>query len=854
MRRIAWANVRAHPLRLAANALSVVIGIAFVTGTFVFTDTVRAAFDQLFGSAAGDVDVVVRAVSAFDASAVSSSRSRVPEEELSRIEGVEGVAAVEPRYSGQAELVDASGQVLGGAGTAKQGTDVPSVEALASFELREGRFPATSEEVAVDVASARALGVEPGDQVGLNLNGPVRQFTVTGTVTLPGGLEDLAGSTLTLFDDATARQLYGEGGAVSVSVLAEDGVGAQRLRDDLAAALGTGYEVLTGEEVAAEATEQVGEILGFLTTGLLVFAGVALLVGTVIILNTFGITVAQRTRELALLQAVGADSRQVLLTVLLEAVAVGVFGSASGILVGLAVATGLRTLLGWVGVPLPSTALVLHPRTALVGLALGVTVTLIAAAGPALRASRVAPLEALRTVTSARDEQIGRRRTIAGGVLLAAGALALWQFVVQGGGSWRWWLGGGGTLAILAGMVAASPLVIRPVARLVGHPAAVTRGLPGTLAQQNALRNPRRTAATAAALVIGLGLVCFVLILVASYQASVTSVLDERFLADFQVQAANGRGFPQAATDAVRAVPGIETVSTVKLGAVGLDDGSGRIALAVDPVTLPQTFALDVTAGSLAGLSGGGGVALADGLATDLGVEVGDTLNLELVPGLPPEPFQVAATYDPVSLPGAGSVAQVLLDVGRYAASVPFALDAAVFVKLADGADPAQARAALESALAGYPGTQLVDVAQLREQYADQADQLLGLVFGLLLLSILTALVGVVNILGLSVLERIRELGLLQAVGMTRQQARAMVRWESVIIALLGALLGLAIGTGFGWVGVRAMADEGLQVFRLPLLQMAAAVTVAGFAGVLASVLPARRASRVDVLRALQAD
>lgn len=853
MGHIAWASVRAHPVRLLATALSVVLSIAFVTGTFVFTDTVRSAFDQLFGSAASGVDVTVRAVPAFEAEAATRNRPKVPETLIPAIAAVPGVAAVEPRYSGLAELVDAQGEVVGASpGPPKAGADAPSVPELATVELRFGRYPTTPGEVAIDAASAETLGVQLGGQVGVVLNAPVRQFTLVGTVSLAGGLDDLAGSTLTLFDDQTARDLYGSGGAGSVSVLAAEGVDPGALREAVATAVGTEYEALTGEQAASEAVDQVGEFLGFLTTGLLIFAGVALVVGAIIILNTFGITVAQRTRELALLQAVGADSRQILLTVLCEAAVIGVIGSGLGVVVGVLVARALRALLGAVGVPLPSTALVLAPRTIVVGLALGTVVTVLAAVGPAVRASRVDPVQALRDVDAGHQERIGWVRGGLGTAFALAGGWALWQVVAGDTGELlRWWIVGGSVTLLLA-TVLLSPLLMGPVAKLLGEPVAALRGLPGTLARQNAIRNPRRTAATASALVIGLGLVCFVLIFIASLRGSVDAVLEERFLADFQVQATDAQGFPEAAREAVRGVPGVEVVSPAKFSYVGVA-GSAREILAVDPVTLQQTFTLDVTGGDLAGLAGEG-IAVADGLAQDLGVGLGDTLEVAFLPEQPPQPLQVIATFDPVALPGGTGVAQLLVDVQRYAQAVPFALDAAAFVRLADGSDPATVRAAIEAVLAEYPGAQLVDATEIAEQVAAQTNQLLGLVFGLLLLSVVIALVGVVNILGLSVLERTRELGLLQALGMTRGQARQMVRWESVIIALLGAVVGLAVGTGLGWLGVRALRDEGLEVFRLPIMQMSAAVAVAAAAGVLASVLPARRASRVDVLRALQVD
>ncbi|MPZ88578.1 MAG: FtsX-like permease family protein [Nitriliruptorales bacterium] len=849
MARLAWASLRAHPLRLLATALSVVLGIAFVSGTFVLTDTVQAAFDELFGSSAG-VNVAVRAVPAFEAESLNGGRPGVPDDLLPTIDALPGVAAIDPRYSGLAQLVDSDGEPLGGENAPTTGTGAPAAGALAGVELQSGRFPEAAGEVAIDGASAETLGRALGDAVGVSLNAPAREFTVVGTVSLPG--VEGSGATLTVFHPETAKALYGAEGADQVAVLAAGGLDNVTLRDRISAAVGPEFEAVTGEELASEAASQVGEYLGFLTRGLLIFAGAALLVGAVIILNTFAITVAQRTRELALLQAVGADAPQVFRMVLTEAAAVGLVGAAVGVAAGVIVAAGLRALLDAADVPLPSAALVLAPRTVVIGLVVGPAVTLLAAIGPALRASRVAPVEALRMGAVPSDGRIGGFRLALGALLALAGVAALVAAAQGLAGQAGPWLIGGGAFSGGIAVILLGPMLMAPVARVLGEPVKMARGLPGRLARHNAIRNPRRTGATAAALVIGLGLVCFALIFMASLRASVEAVIENRFLADFQVQSSGPGGFPDAAADALRAVPGVETVSAAKFSAAGVN-GSARPLLAIDPATFLSTFALDVNQGSLDGLDRDG-AALAGSLLTDLGLSVGDTVEVTFVPGQPPQALQIVATYDAVTLPGGEEAARVLVSAERYAEALPVVPDSVAFVRLAGGADPAALRPGLEEALAQYPGALLVDGAQIRGQIAEQTNQLLGLVFGLLLLSALVALVGVVNILGLSVLERTRELGLLQAVGMTREQVRQMVRLESVIIALLGGTLGLGLGTAFAWLVVRVLRDSGLEVFQVPVGQMAAAVAVSGLVGVLASVIPAWRASQVDVLRALHVE
>ena len=409
MRRIAWASVRGHPLRTLATALSVVFGVAFVTGTFVFTDTVRSAFDQLFGSTVEGTDVVVRMADN------GSTGQGVQPEVADQVAQLSGVKFAEARYRGFAKLADDDGEALGGFGALLQGVDAPQTPG--ALELQDGRMPTGDEEVAIDAASARTLGTRVGDQAMLLLNGPEQPFRVSGIVSPPSGVEELAGSTTIVFSDATAKRLYGSEGATYISVLAADGADLSTLRDTIRTELGNGFQVLTVEELVNDSVAQVGDFLGFLTRGLLVFAGAALLVGAIIIFNTFGITVTQRTREFALVQAVGADSAQVVRAVLLEAVITGVVGSALGVAVGVAGAMGLRELLVLVNMPLPSTSLQLAPRTAAIGLTIGIVVTLTAAVGPALRAARRAPVDALRHASAGGPKGVSTLRLILGSLV-----------------------------------------------------------------------------------------------------------------------------------------------------------------------------------------------------------------------------------------------------------------------------------------------------------------------------------------------------------------------------------------------------------------------------------------------------
>ena len=838
MGRIAWANVRGHPLRTLATALSVVFGVAFVTGTFVFTDTVRHAFDELFGSTIEGVDLVVRAA---DEEVAGDSVARgVPPDLAERIATLPGVADAEPRYRGFAKLARDDGTALGGFGALLQGIDAPGTPG--TLDLRSGHLPRADDEVAIDAASATTLGKQVGDQTMLLLNGPEQPFRISGIVEPPSGVAELAGSTTVVFNDATAQRLYGRQGATYISVLAADDTSARALRDELAGALGGQFEPMTVDELVNDSVAQIGDFLNFLTRGLLVFAGAALLVGAIIIVNTFGITLTQRTREFALVQAVGADSGQVLRAVLIEAFAVGVIGSALGVAAGIAGAIALRALLALVNLPLPTTALELAPRTVAVGFGIGVIVTLIAALGPALRASRRAPIDALRNASAGDQSRVSMPRLIIGSLM---GGIATSTLI--GTAADRVGMVGlaVGAVTLTLAIILLSPLAAAPLAALIGAPIRNMRKLPGRLARANAARNPVRTAATATSLLVGLGLVTFVLILVSSFRTSLDRVIVEQFKADYQLQAIDQVGYPHAVTSEVRKIPGVGMVSAAKVMRSDVG-GESRTLFAVDPTTLPEVFDFQMLAGNLSQLEGDTVV-----VSEELAVPVGSRVQLRIGATGPSSERQVVGVMEDLHLPGTTRVAQALISTASAEEALSSQPDLVGFLKLEEGADAVAVRSALDALVTDQADTRLADTAQLRAQVRDQTNQLLGLVIGLVLLSMIIAFVGVVNILGLSVVERSRELGLLQALGMTQAQARQMVRWESVIITMLGTLIGLGLGTLFGWLGVRVLRDEGLDTFSIPTEQIAIAVVVMLVAGVLASVIPARRASQVEVLRAV---
>jgi putative ABC transport system permease protein len=829
----------AHRWRLLRTSLAVALGVGFVAGTYVLTDTMRQKIDDIIATGSEDQDVVVRAETTFADIAAVGTEAPVYEGLLPVIESIDGVANASGSVYGTAVMIDERGEAIQPMGPPTLGGNWDGTQ----YDLVEGRTPTGLTDVVVDDVTAESHGFAVGDDVRIVFQGSSEEFQIVGIMKLPASY---MGATMALFDLPVAQRVLGFTGSFnSIAVRAEPGVSDGQLRDRVAAVLPKGFEAVTTAAAAADVKEQLDRIMGFVETALLAFAAVALFVGAFIIFNTFSILVAQRTREIGLLRAVGATQAQVILSVLAEAIVVGVVASLVGLALGVVFAQAMIALLGAFGMEFAGTALQFRPRTAVVAMLAGSLVTVVSALAPARRATQVPPVVAIGGAFRLPARSL-RRRVIVGGLVTAFGVgsllVGLFADVPDALA-----VVGLGALATFIGVGMLSALIARPLAAVVGGPFA-RASEPAHLGRQNAMRSPRRTASTAAALMIGVGLVGFVTITAASVKASATSVIEDSMRADYVLQAgtvaSSSGGVSADIAERLREEPAVGVVSQVKVGQFGLDDAATTLS-AVDPVTLPQV--MDVGTGDLAAIGAlrDTGVLLRERVAQDHGWKVGDVIEMV---------FQKVGAQE-VGIQGlfelSGFSSDFLITLGAYERDFVQGFDAQVYVLAAPDASPAALDAALERAVAPYPTVTVQDKAEFIESQTSQIDGLLAFMQALLGLSILIALLGIANTLGLSIIERTRELGLLRAVGMSRGQLRSMVRWEAVIIGVMGALLGLVIGVFFGWALVRALREEGVTEFAVPLAQLGLYVAIAAVAAIVAAWLPARRASKLDILSAI---
>lgn len=846
MLRTALRNLLGHRFRLLTTGFAITLGVAFVAGTLVLTDTLDRTLDEMFVGAYAKTDAVVRAEGTFEVTGVEQ-RPRIDEALVGRLAQLPGVADVQGEVWGFAQVVDPDGDPVGvpGAGPPLVGTSWADT-ALNTFTLEEGRGPKGSGEVVLDLGTAKRAGYSVGDRATVIVGGRAVEVTVTGVASFQGS-DSPAGASFTMFALETAQELVGEPGKVdSIALSAMPGVSEEALVAEVEAVLPDGIEALTGDAFTKENQDDMAAALAFFNQFLFVFALVALLVGGFIIFNTFTITVAQRTRQHALLRAVGASRRQVLLSVLVEALLVGLGATIAGLAGGIGVAAGLKRLLAAFGIDLPAAGIVVSGRTLAWAAAAGLLVTLVAALAPARRAGSVPPVAALREADSGEAAGPSRLRQVLG-LLTLGGGVATLLYGLWGDPAAGSTVVGVGAVIVFLGVAMAARAMVRPLAGALGAPLSRLGGMPGRLARQNAMRNPQRTATTASALMIGVALVAFITVFAASTKVSISKVIDRAFTGHLVVAApgeAAGGGVAPGLTEALRALPEIEHAAGIRAGVAEID-GTVTPFVAVGPEA-HELFDIDPRAGSPNDLDATSIAVQAD-VAEERGLEVGDPVRARFAHS-GEQVLTVALIYGERQPAG-----DWVLGLPAFEANFPPAqnVDFQVFLDVADDVDVEAAVAAVEALTDEHPGTQVLDHSEYKASQLAFVDQILGLVYALLALALLIALLGIGNTLALSILERTQEIGLLRAVGMTRRQLRRTIRGEAVVIAVLGAALGLVVGLFFGWALVSALGDLGLDTLAVPYLQLAVIVAIAAVAGVVAAALPARRAARMDVLQAI---
>jgi putative ABC transport system permease protein len=841
MLRITLKSVRGHLARFLLTAFAVMVGTGFVAGTFVLSDSINSTLNGLFSQGTKGIDVVVRGTDTGTQNQGASSRGALPLSLEPTLAAVPGVRRVVPSLQGSALIAGKDGTAVRSGGA--PGLGFAYRDDGQAFTLTQGRGPRAAGEVAVEQRTLELSGLAVGDTTKSVIGDQVRDVRIVGEVEFGSGT--LFGATAVLVDEATARAVFAPDGRVGdFSLEATGGTDEETLRTAVAKVLGPGAEAVTVTTVTDEAQSTAKTALGFVTTFLLVFAGVALFVGCFIIYNTFAMIVAQRTRELALLRAVGASRRQVRVVVLGEAVVVGLVGSLAGIGLGVLVAAGAQAALRtFVGIDLASDLPV--GRNAIVwSIVAGVLATAVGAGLPAVRASRIAPVAAMRDDMVIAPKGLRLRGSI-GLVGVAVGAGALGFAVTRDDVNWV--IAGIGAVVVVVAALVAAPVTTRPVVRVVALPFRAFTGVVGRLARENALRVPRRTATTASALMIGLALISALSVVAQSTKASIADIVGRELTSDYVLSGGGAVQVPSSVAPAAARLPGVRSVATLSF--VGLRAGEQDLfAAAMSGKALGDNFLVTMRSGTVDALDQGG-ILVSETAASDNGWTTGSTVTAS-VGGLAGQSLVVGGVFkDLQSLQGA----QLVVDEALYDKAVPAAQRGAssVFVRAEPGADLAAVRASLAALVKPYLVVSVEDGAEYRDSAASGVDTVLNLLYVLLLFSVVIAVLGIINTLALSVFERTREIGLLRAIGLRRRQLTGMITIEAVTTALFGAVLGTALGLGLGIALQRGLKSQGLDSLAIPWSTIAVVLAASAAVGVLAAILPAVRATRLDILKAI---
>jgi putative ABC transport system permease protein len=843
MFRIALKSIVGRKARLVLTSLAVILGTAFLSGTSVFSATLDRTFNNLFEDVFKNIDGYVRSTQVVEGDFGLIERQRIPADYVDKVLSVPGVSDAVPDIQAFARIVGKDGKPIGteGAGPPTFGSVAVEFKG-ALWTIAEGKFPKGPTEVALDEASAEKAGYVLGDKVKVVAQSGSRTFTLVGIASY-GDVRSPGGATFALFDVPTAAEFLGKPGFVDAILVVGDG---SRSDDALAKDIDAIFEpsqkveTLTGAEITKETQDDIGQALSFFSIFLTIFSVIALGVGSFVIYNVFSISAAQRQKENALLRALGANRAQITRSMLIESIVVGLFGSLLGFVGGIGISKLLSVALPALGFDLPSGGLVISASILINTVIVGLVVTVLSAVLPARRAGKVPPLAAMRA-TAIETAGPGRVRLFwgLGSMLVGLGIIG----AVIGGSSNN--LLGFGVLFVFIGTIVIGPSIARPVALFLGRPAETLRGVTGQMARQNAARNPKRTSRTSAPVLIGVALVTAVSALAASINGQIADLFTEQFKGDYAVNS-NAQGFgglsPDLATT-LSSIDGVNDASGIGTVLTKIND-KGRTLIVITPSTIGGNYDIGLVNADYSILDKDG-ILISESLAERDNLKIGSVIPVTFGDGVTRD-LTVRALYVHDDLAGDRVISRE-----TFANTTVSSFDFSIYVTLEKGADNEKVRAELQKAVDEYGQGKLLSRDEYIDEQAGQVNQLLGLIYGLLALSVIIAIVGIIITLLLSVFERQREIGLLRAVGMTRSQVRTTVRWESVITSLLGAVVGILLGLGLGWVIVFALRDQGLTSFQIPIGSTVFIMVMSFVVGVLAAVYPAWRATKVDMLDAL---
>ncbi|MFC9176138.1 MULTISPECIES: ABC transporter permease [unclassified Streptomyces] len=844
MFRTALRNVLAHKARLLMTVLAVMLGVAFVSGTLVFTDTLGNAFRNQSAKSYDDVAVAVETY----AGGRDEKTPGLDEATLDKIRAVDGVASVTGRVDGFAGVADPDGKLIGNGWSNTGANFAPGKDGKDSaYDFTQGSGPVKDGQIALDEDTAAKGKYRVGDPVRVATNGPVKEYTLSGVFTTEDGAVN-AGGSLVLFDTATAQKLYLEPGVFkNATVASTAGASDRELVDAIVPLLPEEATAQTGKALADEQARQIESGLTSLNTMLLAFAGIALFVGIFLIANTFTMLVAQRTRELALMRAIGATRRQVKRSVLIEAAVVGALASVIGFALGLGLATGLRSAMGQLGGKIPAGPLIVSPTAVVSAFAVGVVITILAAWLPARRAAKIAPVAAMSSVHATASTKSLVVRNSIGGFIALVGAVAIVGGAATGGTNGRYLVAVGAFFALI-GIIILIPLLSRPVIALVRPAVTKLFGVSGKLASQNAVRNPRRTGATASALAIGLTLVTGISVLGVTLGQAIDKMTTDNIKADYMVTMASGGSLDESALTALSKADGVAALSPQQSTYFEVD-GEHHSASGVTPGDVEKVFSLDTVSGSLASLKEGQ-VAVGAKTAKSNGWKTGDTLPVKFDDEKKGE-ITIGAVYEENDFLSTFVIPKKLADQ-HSAASRPDIRE--IWIK-ADGGASKATEESIVNALGDNPAMSVMDRQDIRDMFGGFINTALNIMYGLLAMALLIAVLGVVNTLAMSVFERQQEIGMLRAIGLDRAKVKRMIRLEAVVISVFGAVIGIGLGVFLGWaIGQTLSSDIPGYALVIPWDRLAVFLALAGLVGVLASLWPARSAAKLNMLTAIKTE